>query len=603
MMLRSCASWVWAAFAVVCSVSLARADEAPALPRVLELQYTPTSRAQIAIWVEDGDGMFLATLGLTDAVATRGIGNRPGASQMNSGFRWPYGRREGALPIWAHRRASAPDAKQFTRVIFQDRPEGWASRKREDSSPDNYFCLAWDQSRSKKDALDAVSCASVFSSDKGRFMTDADVQAGYGEPYEDVATKEGRLQPLAGTSLYPPRRDVDRPCGASCTESDDVADFAAHAREVMPEIDAVSMATPPGGQPASALYMVPADWAEGSYRACVEVNVEGDYNSNFDADQYPTPKTPTMLWDAWATSQGYGYPYRGQPSVVYCVPFVLGEEQVQEFSVSEPEGSAGTWDTAAESFGDALASMDRMTNDPKNAPGSGADRLRKNADGDRFKVIVKPPMSCEGNAPPSAVSQLGLKRFPNDLHAHEWAELDFMASGDDTAIYRYEVRISIDPISDTDSFMRGQPAKDATIAAEELRVPVDASRGSTVSIDMGGLVQGTHYYVGVRALDGCSASSPITVAEFTTPMRVFATVTPCFVATAAYGSPLAAEIGALRRLRDRHLANNYLGQQLVAAYGVVGPMLADRIRTDDSLRAAARTFLTPLVAIARWLDD
>jgi hypothetical protein len=151
--------------------------------------------------------------------------------------------------------------------------------------------------------------------------------------------------------------------------------------------------------------------------------------------------------------------------------------------------------------------------------------------------------------------------------------------------------------------MRGQPAKDATIAAEELRVPVDASKGSMVTIDMGGLVQGTHYYVGVRALDGCSASSPITVTEFTTPMRIFATVTPCFVATAAYGSPLAAEIGALRRLRDRHLANNYLGQQLVAAYGVVGPILADSIRTDDSLRAAARTLLTPLVAIARWLDD
>jgi hypothetical protein len=181
--------------------------------------------------------------------------------------------------------------------------------------------------------------------------------------------------------------------------------------------------------------------------------------------------------------------------------------------------------------------------------------------------------------------------------------MDFSASGDDTAIYRYEVRVSTEPISDTASFMRGQPAKDATVSAEELRVPVDADAGSSVRIDMGGLVQGTHYYVGVRAVDGCSAFSSITVAEFTTPMRVFATVTPCFVATAAYGSPLAAEIGALRRLRDRHLANNFLGQQLVAAYGVVGPKLADRIRENDSLRAAARTLLTPLVAIARWLDD
>src|SRR4029077_12528642 len=144
--------------------------------------------------------------------------NRPGASQMNSGFRWPYGRREGALPIWAHRRASAPDAQQWKRVICQDRPEGWASRKREDSSPDNYFCLAWDQTRSKKDALDAVSCASVFASDKGRFMTDLDQQIDYAEPYEDANGKNGRMEPMPLTSLYPPRRDIDKPCGAACTE-------------------------------------------------------------------------------------------------------------------------------------------------------------------------------------------------------------------------------------------------------------------------------------------------------------------------------------------------------------------------------------------------
>jgi hypothetical protein len=47
---------------------------------------------------------------------------------MNSGYHWPYGRREGVLPIWAHRRAAAPGAGQFPRVIFQNRAEGYASR-------------------------------------------------------------------------------------------------------------------------------------------------------------------------------------------------------------------------------------------------------------------------------------------------------------------------------------------------------------------------------------------------------------------------------------------------------------------------------------------
>ena len=96
--------------------------------RILDLEIVPTARSQIAVWVERDDGTFLDTLALTQATATRGIGNRPGAMQMNSGFRWPYGRREGVLPVWAHRRAAAPGAALFPRVIFQDRSsEGFAS--------------------------------------------------------------------------------------------------------------------------------------------------------------------------------------------------------------------------------------------------------------------------------------------------------------------------------------------------------------------------------------------------------------------------------------------------------------------------------------------
>ncbi|MCA9605784.1 MAG: hypothetical protein KC619_09325, partial [Myxococcales bacterium] len=112
--------------------------------RVVEVYLTPVRRAQVAIWVESADGTYLQTIALTQATSVRGIGNRPGASQMNSGYNWPYGRREGVLPIWAHRRADAPAAQQFSRVIFQDRTsEGWASRSANDFSRDDYYCLSF----------------------------------------------------------------------------------------------------------------------------------------------------------------------------------------------------------------------------------------------------------------------------------------------------------------------------------------------------------------------------------------------------------------------------------------------------------------------------
>jgi hypothetical protein len=75
------------------------------------------------------------------------------------------------------------------------------------------------------------------------------------------------------------------------------------------------------------------------------------------------------------------------------------------------------------------------------------------------------------------------------------------------------------------------------------------------------------------------------------------------VATAAYGSPLAHEISALRRFRDRQLSSNFVGRGLVGLYYEVGPKLANVIREHESLRAVARTLLSPFVAAASALQD
>lgn len=69
----------------------------------------------------------------------------------------------------------------------------------------------------------------------------------------------------------------------------------------------------------------------------------------------------------------------------------------------------------------------------------------------------------------------------------------------------------------------------------------------------------------------------------------------CFIATAAFGSPDTREVRVLREFRDRHLVGHWLGDPLVAAYYAVSPPIAAYIAPRDTLRAAVRTSLGPVV--------
>jgi hypothetical protein len=571
--------------------------------RVIEVSFTPASRAQIAVWIEDPDGQYLQALALTQAVAYRGIGNRPGASQMNSGFRWPYGRREGVLPVWAHRRMTGEGALAFPRVIFQDRgSEGFASRTSSDSSRDEYFCLSFNSSTTSRDALDAVTCASVFNSDKGRYVTAADVMGGYAEPYEPMAGVRERYA-LDLDSLYPPRRDVTR-CvpGAGCFDHADVDRFAADARRIMPEIDAVTMATPRGGAPTSVMFTAPDEWPDGDYAVFIEINVEGDYNTHFGPTQFPTPTDDGAggsgsRWDYWAVS--YGYPFRGQPSVVYRLDVHLGPEGDDQ-SVATPVGY-GSISGRGEDGGQIFAMDGSISDDPAMLPGSGADRLAM-TEGLRASVSVIPPIMCEENTAPGDIETLSVTAYAERRDAHRYAHLSFVAPHDDQRVTRYEIRVATSPITDLESFMRALPALAATTDSEALEVP-RLPAGDTIEVDLGGLTFETDYWIAVRAVDGCNLSGGMAVAEYHTPSIVFTTVSPCFVATAAYGTPMAEEIGVLRRFRDRYLRGNAVGEALVSIYGEVGPVLADAIRDDADARAVTRSLLAPIVSLARALTE
>ena len=525
--------------------------------RVVEFRFTPTQRAQMALWVESEDGRLFANAGLTQATAYRGIGNRPGAMQMNSGFRWPYGRRESVLPVWAHRHAQAT-GRRFPRVIFQNRrSEGHASRSVADASRDDYYCLSFLKTNSSREALDAVSCASIFNSDKGRYMSEADTTRIYGEPYEDPIGS-GRIRPLSIDSLYPARRDVGRCTAIGCVDHVDLERFADDVRQIMPEIDAITLATPPGEVEQLVTVELPIDWPDGNYVAYVEVNVEGDYNGEFNPQSYPSPNLPEGMWDTWAKT--YGYPYRAQPSVVYRLPFALSAQSSQAalseaWGYGAPDGQSG----------DVTPLDGRITNDPAAAPGSGADRLRLR-EGARLNLRVQaidycggasPPPECatscqgapgsvdplcpgdmrcgpEGKCvglcdlclPPEPILDLAVSPHSERRQAHHWGRLSFRVPASPRPIVRYDVRFSTQPITDSASFARALPANAASLDSVKLEVPSERGPMDLVEVDFGGMVAETTYFVGVRAVDVCNASSPVVSAELRTLEIEYARVSP-----------------------------------------------------------------------------
>jgi len=72
----------------------------------------------------------------------------------------------------------------------------------------------------------------------------------------------------------------------------------------------------------------------------------------------------------------------------------------------------------------------------------------------------------------------------------------------------------------------------------------------------------------------------------------------CFIATAAYGSPLHPHIDILRDFRDRYLMTNALGRKFVAMYYKYSPFVAERIAKYKILKVVVRIQLLPLVALS-----
>jgi hypothetical protein len=73
----------------------------------------------------------------------------------------------------------------------------------------------------------------------------------------------------------------------------------------------------------------------------------------------------------------------------------------------------------------------------------------------------------------------------------------------------------------------------------------------------------------------------------------------CFIATAAFGSPLAREVVLLQGFRDNCLSRHALGEKFIRAYYRFSPPLAEQISRHKLLKRMTRLLLFPIILVMK----
>lgn len=535
---------------------------------LLEFHFNPVADLQIAIWLEDTQGNFLADVFVTQATGKLGIGNRPGLPLFVSSWRAPYGPRESVLPIWAHRRG-----KTYPKIIFHDKNTSNHTSlgfHESSSSPETYFCRPL--TPTEDDAIvDTMTCPSpaTFQSDKGEFG-------------------EG-LAP----SVYPPRNDL-----TSFEEGDDAEVIKTYAD--LNDLDAVTRATPQPGAYMLGHRIRRGDVPDGPLVAWIEVSRERDENPDWEFDRandhWVDPKLPA-----------YGREFLGQPAVVYRVEF---DPALEGFTTVTEYAGYADWDGATGTLHPPDSTISQ-------SGGSGADRLQvfdKFGMTGRFGVYSHGWGAMgSGDGDGDGDGDGGGGCINADLPPVEDLRLTPIAFDQVRATFRLpavpkKVELAnlyaywITP--ETNDFQTSA-AKEAVGIPRLCRDPneidcIHAVPGDEVSVDITQLFGNYTYTIGITYDDTCTNQSAVAFADVTTPVQPFQTIdTACFVATAAWGAGWTEELRALRWFRDAFMVRQPIARDLVRYYYAYGPVLAELIREVPAARAASRMLLRPIARTAK----
>ncbi len=152
---------------------------------------------------------------------------------------------------------------------------------------------------------------------------------------------------------------------------------------------------------------------------------------------------------------------------------------------------------------------------------------------------------------------------------------------------------------------------DFTIGALETVNKKDDVDATSTDIESSAIANDVPYYVRVVAVDDADNESELSDVVVVTPAETldfwenYANAGGadqgdfCFVATAAYGTSMAAELTTLRQFRDGVLMQSVGGRALVQRYYAWGRYAAAWIADKPTLKAVARVLLVPLVWLAK----